>query len=212
VRTPEIHGPRSGNGALQQSIPSREYDLTPFASQDAAWKRSSFYLLLAIIVGLGSELVYIVWSDRGTIISKGLGSPAGEVALAALFCFGGIIGFCIACVPRLLPGARSLRVDADGVHLFYGHHKHTDLLWAGRSRFLLYDYSAYPSMVADGMAYGFYGAHIWNRRSLVSNEAFEKVLETARERGADVTSHPGSSAWYGKSPMIHRVGGHEREN
>jgi len=186
----------------------RDFLLDQFRKSDRLLKRMPLALFLACIVGLGTELALSIAYSVPSLLHSGLstwpnlGLILGEVPLAA------IVGFLSLGLPRLLPGAREVRVDGTGVHLHYDGGKTTHFRWTERScSFLLYDYGAYPLMVEQGMGQSIYGAHIWNRRTLLSREAFVAILAAAQNAGAVKSRYNGSASWYGKSPVIYKIQG-----
>ena len=118
----------------------------------------------------------------------------------------------LVALPRFFSGARHIRIDEVGIHLFYKHGRSDHYLWADpRTSFLLEDYSAYDLMIAERLAYGVTGRFLWNRRSLLTKDVYEAVLANVRNHSLSVSSYAGNSAWYWRSPLIHRIQGRRGE-
>ena len=185
-----------------------EFDLAGLESADRSLKRSSLYVVLAVIVGLGVTLIPTeVWgfhfvASTGISTSQDQGLVFGGAMLAFAIVYLSLL------IPGFLPGARRIQVDASGVRLFLKGNRVHRYSWEDpRSRFLLNDYGAHPSVAAQGTAYSLRGVHLWGRRSLLSKEAFVVLLDTVRERQLIKSQYVGSPNWYPHPPMIYRVQG-----
>jgi hypothetical protein len=162
------------------------FDLRPLSPADTIWKRGGLVFALTILVAVGLELLEFVWSERTTLSGPSLRTATGGIILALTIAMLGFLSFGVAGVPRLLPGAEALTIDAAGVYLVYRKATRVDFPWTDRSGFVLRDYSAFPDILRDGRTFILRGPHFWRRRTLLTREAFEAVLAEARGRGAKV--------------------------
>lgn len=185
-----------------------QFDLREFRSADKKWKQVALYVVVAGALGLSLEVLALVVPDLGALEARGLSTQSGQFFLFGIFVVILAISVCLIILPRQLSGAELLGVDDYGVHLRYPRGREDHFRWSSPGLlFTLYDYSSYKSEVELGGAYIIFGPHVWRRRSLISKEAFDSMLTRARARGAKISTYSGNPAWYGKSPVIHRVHG-----
>lgn len=184
------------------------YDLEPLRAGDRAIKRSPLYVIIGVIAWLGLVLILVLVYRLPTVEASGLSTSVGQGVV-----FGGAIlsiaiGMSAVVLPRFFAGASQLTVDESGVQLFFGRHKRISYLWAEpASTFLLFDFSRDSDKIEPGTAYMFYGAHLWNRRSVINKEAFDAILSAARARRLVKSQFIGSPSWYGMAPTIYRIQG-----
>jgi hypothetical protein len=196
-----------------QTPTSEVFDLGELQYVDRSLKRLPLAVVLAVIIGLGLELVLLSQSALPSLERYGLTTVSNLefVALALAIFLVGIL-FPALGIPRLLQGAIRIQVDSHGVHLLFRRRSTIHYLWNDPlCTFSLYDYRAHPSRVRDKTAFSLYGAHIWNRRSLLTEPAFDTTLAAIKSQGLKITREVGSASWYGKSPIIYRIRGRDRD-
>jgi hypothetical protein len=169
-------------------------------------KRHTFFILVALIVGLSIEIVAVTAPSISELAQGGLSTAAGEAFVVVIgLVLIGVIAM-IVSLPRYFRGACTIRVGEQGIRLDYPRGWRRSFLWTNpHQQFILHDYSAHPRMVTIGRIYFLYVP--WSRASALSKEAFDCVFSMAKDRGADITTYLGSAARYGRSPVIHRVRG-----
>ncbi|MGH9919696.1 MAG: hypothetical protein ACRD6W_12635, partial [Nitrososphaerales archaeon] len=70
------------------------------------------------IIAFSLELVDFVLTGDGPLFRGNLTSTKAIVGLYVDFTLAGFIALSASSVPRFLPGARSIRIDDEGVKLF----------------------------------------------------------------------------------------------
>jgi hypothetical protein len=180
------------------------FDLRPLAPADASWKRGGLVYVIVLLVAVGAELVAFLGSQRTSLFGPAWDSASGLVDLVLTFALLGFLGFGVAAIPRFLPGAEAMTIDATGVHLEYRTALREDFLWSEPSGFLLLDGSALPDVLVAGRAFSLRGPQLWRRRTLLTRSAFEAILAAAGGRGA-VVSQERAGAWGGPAPIRYRV-------
>jgi hypothetical protein len=185
-----------------------DFDLSGLRDADQALKRTSFYVVLSTALGLGVVLVgteawgihFVLSSGLSTSQDQGLVFGGAMVAFTA--------GFLALTLPSFLPGAEAVRVDQEGIHLFFRGGRSRVYRWTDpHSRFCLKDYSAYPSVTRQGFSFVLSGARFWNGRSLLTENAYRTVLEEGRARRLVEREYKGSSQWYPHPPRIYQIQG-----
>ena len=164
------------------------FDLRPLSTADADWKRGRLVFVVVLLISVAAELLVFVWSERAAFSGPSWATASGVTSVALIFAAVAFVSFALAGLPRLLPGAESLTVDARGVHLFYRNAGREDFPWTDRSGFLLRDLSALPDVARAGRAFSVRGARYWRRRTLLTRAAFDAILSEARARGAKVSA------------------------
>lgn len=197
--------------AMHEPPGSEEFVFGSLVAADRYLKRAVLALTVAIIVGIGLETLVVGWQELPDFQRLGLSNTNVQLSLVALVISGGTVASLCVMLPRVLPGALSLRVDDLGVHLHYGRRTSDMFAWTGSSGFRILDNSAFPDLVAFGSGFMLYGPHVWYRRTLITREAAEAILARARLKGNRVTRSIGNPAWYGRPTVIHQIrAGHER--
>jgi hypothetical protein len=188
-----------------------KFDLSPLKAEDISLKRNALWVVVAVVIGLGSETAWILWSVR-TKFSAG-DSPWVAAGLGAILFTAVTVGYLALSIPRFLPGATSLEVDLSGVTVSYGSGKSEFFSWNNGPKLELTDYRAHAAIVAEGRGFMLSGAHMWSKRSLVSQEIIDLILYVGEKQGAVVSSRQGSVAWYGRPPIFYTLDGPRgREN
>lgn len=180
--------------------------------QDADRKAKSFvYILLAGITALAGEAAVLAIPRILLLEQRGLTTATGQAFLFVLFETIAVVAIGALTIPAYLAGALSVEVDDGGIRIDYPGHKAKALPWHdAQTRFELVDYGGYPSMVGRQRAYHLYvpyvpGSWVFNRRSLLTHDAFDAILAKANERSMRVTTIRGRALWYGRPPLIHRI-------
>jgi|HubBroStandDraft_1064217.scaffolds.fasta_scaffold20941_2 hypothetical protein len=182
-----------------------KFDLSPLKSEDISLKRNALWVVVAVVIGLGSETAWILWSVRTKFSA---GDSAWEAAgLGAILFTAFAVGYLALCIPRFLPGATSLEVGLSGVTVSYGSAKSEFFSWNDGPKLELTDYRAHPAIVAEGRAFMLSGTQMWSRRSLVSQEIIDVILDVGGKQGAVVSSREGSVLWYGRAPIFYTLDG-----
>lgn len=196
------------------ALKTRNLDVREFRKADR--RRKSFvYLVLVVIVGVAVMMTVVVVPRVAIIEQRGLTTAAGQILLVVLGVGMLIVAAGSMSVPAYFSGAIYLSVTSRGIRIEYPRGRHHELSWTDhRTRLALYDFSAFPRMVRQSQAYHLCVPYIWgswlfNRRSVLTGEAFEAVLAGAREGGAEIRTHTGSAAWFGHSPAVYRVRGRD---
>lgn len=217
---PQVRGPGYGGASrVLQSSDARTspsfatvsspaeigFDLSRFAWADRAWKQGRLVFVLAILLGFGGELVALLWAEHALLLGGGWVTPRGELAVILLAGLSGVIGFGLVGLPRLLPGAGAVRLDATGVHLIYRGGRQEHLRWADRVGFVLQDYRGSPEMVSQDLAFRLHGPRFWSRRTLLPAEVLESILAEARHHDVEIAEHLGSVARYGFVPRTYEI-------
>lgn len=185
-----------------------EFDLVSVMEADRNLKRSSLYIVLGCIVWLGAVLAIVLIVRLPTVESSGMSTSVGQGVVIGGSVLAFSIAFLLAITPRLLAGARRVRIDDVGLSLIYESGKITRYAWGNpKSQFTLQDYSAHPAVVKQGRALALYGVHLWNRRSTLSKEAFDAILAAVRERNLIRSQYPGNPSWYPHPPVIYKIRG-----
>lgn len=171
-------------------------------------------MALAVTIGLGAELTWSLATGLTKLAQTGSLTPnfwtyAVVVAISAVCVLFGALS-----LPRGLAGANRLRVGEEGITLYYTSGRMDRFAWSrSRDRFDIHDYSEYP-VWSHGRSYVMYIPFTRmpgrDRRTILTKEATEAILRRAQEQGARYSTYRGSAAWYGRSPVIHRVQGTPR--
>ena len=190
-----------------------DFDLESLRSADQSLKRTPLYAILGVVVWLGVVLALILGYRLSTVESSGLSTSVGQGVVfgGAVLAIG--IAMSLVVLPRFFAGASRLVIDDTGVLLYFGPRKRIDYLWTERaSTFLLFDFSKDSEKIEPGTDYMLYGTHFWNRRSVITKEAFNAVLAAARQRGVVESESTGNPSWYGMTPTIYRIRGSRGAN
>jgi hypothetical protein len=175
--------------------------------------KSSLYLVLAIVIGLTVEAVLVAIPRDDAIEQRGFITATGQAFVFVLVETVVIVVIGALTIPAYFAGARTVEVDDAGIRLEYKGRKAQELRWHDvRTRFTLIDDSGNPRMVSQSRGYHLYvpyipGSWTFNRRSLLTRDAFETILAKANEKSARVSAFRGRAYWYGHSPQIHRIRG-----
>lgn len=185
-----------------------DFNLHEFAHSDTEWKRGTFWILVASALGIGLETAILIAYRYSALRAGAIWTAGGQnfaVVMVGELCAVAVI---LACLPRFLSGARLIRVDDLGIHLFYSGRKSEQYLWSdSRISFRMDDYSEHADLAPTWVAYGIYRPYPWNRRSILSKAAFDAVLASARSHGLDVSSLRSNAPWYWRAHVIYRIRG-----
>jgi hypothetical protein len=181
------------------------FDLRCAAPADATWKRGGFVTVVTVLVSIAVEITVFAWSVRGTLLGPGLDTVSGFDDIALLGLAFGALGFGVTGFRRVLPGARWLAVDDQGVHLHYSSMSQEDFLWQDGTGFVLRDYGNDPELVQAGIAFQLLGPRFWCRRTLLTREALVAVLAEARRQGVVIAESEPPAAAGGRSPITYNV-------
>jgi len=175
--------------------------------------KSFLYLLLAGIIALSAEAVLLAIPRVAALEQRGLSTATGQAFEFVLLETIVIVAIAALTIPAYLTGARSVEVDDHGIRIDYGGLNSRELLWDDtHARFALIDYSEYSRMLHQSRGYHLYVPYVpglwsFNRRSLLTRDAFQAILVKATEKEVSVTTIRGNALWYGRSPLIHRIRG-----
>jgi hypothetical protein len=191
---------------------ARVLDLSSLQARDRSWKRPYLYLYLAVIAGFALELLYFMVTQPRTVLTGPWSNLKTEVDVGVDATLIFFIFLLVACLPRVLAGAKSLRVDDDGLTIYYPSGRPMRLLWADpRMRFYIRDNSAHARLVALGSRYFLYLPTLTypgrDRRFRLTDEAYEEIVRRARQGGASIQTSRGTGLWNGYPPQIHWIRG-----
>jgi len=163
-------------------------------------------LFIAGIAGQGGLLAWAYLTGLSSLERYGLSATSNQaLVFGAPFLWASIIILGLM-LPRFFPGASELIVDRAGLTLVFSKRTRSRYRWEDSgSYFWLQDYSEYSAKLSGQGLYYLYGAHVWQRRSTLTPEAFEAVLSTARAWGAVESQRRGSSNWYELPPTIYKI-------
>jgi len=162
-----------------------------------------------VVIGLGSETAWVLWSIRtkfATAESAWVVAGLGVILLTA-----GAVGYFALSIPKFLPGASGLEISSVAVRLSYGSGKFETFSWRNGSKLVLIDYRAHPALVAEGRAFILSGSHSWSKRTLITQDVADMILDVGRRQGALISSRVGSVSWYGRPPTFYTIGGLQEE-
>lgn len=143
----------------------------------------------------------------------GLLSPAGASFLGVeVACAGGTL-YCLAAALTKRPGAVSARVGSDGVVLQYGPNSFERFLSeVGGGTLVAYDFSLRPNSIRTGNRYYMRANHFWSRLSLLSPDAFQGIVSTARQCDAEIrTEQSGKWSTFGPNVTVYHIRAVRRE-
>lgn len=112
-----------------------------------------------------------------------------------------------------LPGVTEIRISDAGLGLRYSNDRLRFLRWGDPgTRFELRDFSEFPRFLRQNRGYHLFlptvpGAWTFHRNSVITREAFEALLQGAKDHNSAIRSFKGSSFPNGFRPIVHRVKG-----
>jgi hypothetical protein len=181
-----VSRPVPGLLASLVTTPVTSFDLRAMKPADDAWKRGGLLYVSIVTATLTVELVALAWATLESASRLGASFGSGDWDLFLMGGIGAALGFGVLGIRRLLPGATQVEMDGRGVHLTYRRGRREDLSWQ-LPGFVLCDYREVPEMVEGSRALSLRGPHFWDRRTLLTPEAFDAILRSARTEHADVT-------------------------
>ncbi len=195
-----------------RALDVRAFDLSEFQEIDRQ-RKSYVYIVIVGIAIISIEVAVIVVPRAAAIAQRGLTTVAGQVLLIGLGI--AVVCVCVAAftVPTYAPGATRVEITSRGIKILYPHGKSHQMLWTGpRTRLSVVDYSTSSGMVRRGLAHHLHvpyvrGSWMFNRRSVLTGEAFEAILASAKGGGAEILTRHGSAAWSGHAPLIYQIRG-----
>jgi len=120
-----------------------------------------------------------------------------------------LLGMAVWFVIAVGPGAARLEVGSDGLRMVYESGRTRLLAWSDpRNRILVRDWRNIPSIVKLGWPLQL--VIPWSGPTVLSDQAFDKIISDAQTYGAQVRNYPGSSKWYGFPITIHEIRGGSR--
>lgn len=143
----------------------------------------------------------------------GLLSPPGASFLGIeVACVGGAL-YCLASAMTKRPGALTASVGSDGVVLQYGPNSFERFLSdSGGGTLVAYDFSILTNSIRTGNRYYVRANHLWSRLSLLSAEAFQGIVSTARQFGAEITIElSGKWSTFGPNVTVYHIRGISRK-
>jgi hypothetical protein len=190
---------------MPEPATSQDFPLDALLAADRSWKDAPRYAIIGFLAGIGSLTCVLGWKCFELVSNRGWSNSLVQLNIFVLLAALVALGMAGIVLPSSLRGARLLRVDSNGVRLFYGRTSWEDLSWKARPGFSILDWSAYPDLVRDGSAYALYSPHYWGRRSLITGEALRAILAAAPANGATVTERIGNPLFYARTPKIYTV-------
>lgn len=187
------------------------YSLLEFVPVDRYVKRVPLALILSVGIGLGFLVMVYVSESIGTLVAGAWQTEGGFAFLVGTVLVVALVAVCLVITPRFLAGAREVRIGKQGVEFVYTKDRRQGHFWSDpTTHLILLDYHEFPAKLADKTAYSVQGPHVWQRRSLLSSEAFVAILGSAREHGAQIRESRGPEYLYGVSPKIYDIRGRAR--
>jgi hypothetical protein len=177
----------TGAPATRSTLGPRSFDLRGLRSADSESKRGGLVYVAVVTASLAVQLVAFGWATIPSLARRGLPGGVAGLDFGLLAGLGGAVGFGLLGIRRLLPGATELRVDHGGIHLTYTRDRREDLPWNRVRGFVLCDYRNSPETLRGGRSLSLRGPHLWSRRTLLTQEAFETILCWAEAEHVSVT-------------------------
>jgi len=163
------------------------FDLRGLRSSDAESKRGGLVYVSVVTASLAVLLVAFGWTTIPSLARGALPGGVAGVDFALLAGLGGAVGLGLLGIHRLLPGAIGLIVDRGGIRRTYARDRREDLPWDRVRGLVLCDYRQSPEMLRGGRSLSLRGPRFWSRRTLLTPEAFETILNGAEAERASVT-------------------------
>jgi hypothetical protein len=170
-------------------------------------RRIGRWIGLILAAGLSLFLFYGI-SRAIDQVSSGtsLSSIQLAVFVALVLTVGPTIVVLMWGVITMGPGAERIRISSAGIELKGPRSSLKSFEWRSpRLSFDLRDWSDQPVVAGTGNPY--YLAIPGGRTHALSKEAFESILEDARDRRLVTRVYKGNATWYGAPPTIYRIRG-----